>query len=195
METMTPAEKAAMIAEMNEEVKGMTPAEFNKYLLDIELASDDDPDNEPVDPTTKAAFEKMLLLPQPSMTYAQWCESEDGQPLEQLIIDIKMKDLGIQYTDWCMGAELLDQDLPADWLKAKTIEFGNKVCAGCHGRVGPLNGQGVRPKTYADLWLRIDKMRGIGRNRKTNMLKCDHSFIEYIYQDSGCRHIMINFGS
>jgi len=195
METMTPAEKAAMIAEMNEEVKGMTPAEFNKYLLDIELASDDDPDNEPVDPTTKAAFEKMLLLPQPSMTYAQWCESEDGQPLEQLIIDIKRKDLGIQYTYWDMGAELLDQDLPADWLKAKTIEFGNKVCAGCHGRVGPLNGQGVRPKTYADLWLRIDKMRGIGRNRKTNMLKCDHSFIEYIYQDSGCRHIMINFGS
>jgi len=168
METMTPAEKAAMIAEMNEEVKGMTPAEFEKWQLPSQL---------------------------PSMTYAQWCESEDGQPLEQLIIDIKRKDLGIQYTYWDMGAELLDQDLPADWLKAKTIEFGNKVCAGCHGRVGPLNGQGVRPKTYADLWLRIDKMRGIGRNRKTNMLKCDHSFIEYIYQDSGGNHIMINFGS
>lgn len=119
----------------------------------------------------------------------------DNEPVEETMINLRRKDLGIQYTDWAMGAELLDQDLPADWLKGKEIEFDNKSCDGCHGVGRPLNGQGVRPKTYSDLWLRIDKLRGIGRNRKTNTIKCDHRFIENISLHSGWNHIMITFGS
>jgi len=157
--TMDPTTKAAMIAEMNEEVKGMTPAEFNKYLLDIELASDDSYSSDPV---IEGIYQRG-------------------------------KKLGIQYTDWAMDAELLDENLPAELLEgAKYIGGDNNCCDACGG-VRPLNGQGMKPKCYEDLWLRIDKMRGIGRTRKTNTLKCDHRFIERIYRKDNC--IMVSFGS
>lgn len=161
MDPMTEAEIDEMKSEMVREALGMTPNEYEKYLLDIEFASDTSYSSDPV---IEGIYQRG-------------------------------KKLGIKYTNWAMGAELLDENLPAELLEgAKFIRLANEYCDACRGEaVRPLNGQGVKPKCYEDLWLRIDKWRGIGRNRKTDTLKCGHRFIEGIYRKGD--YIVITFGS
>jgi len=126
--------KEQMIAEMNEEVKDMTPAEFEKWL------------------------------DEPLMTFAEWLKTDGDVDSDMAIemIDVRGKELGIKHTTWSMGIEWLGgMTLPADLMEgAKYIKGANKVCYGCgDGTYWPLGAGHKRPTTYDELWQKIDSMR------------------------------------